>query len=61
MVTKVKDRKRAAGVTVMMSDQERQEVRKAAETAGLSLSVFVRLITLAAIRSGQTISTAKAA
>ena len=61
MISKVKDRKRAAGITVMMSEQERQEVRKAAEAAGLSQSVFVRLITLAAIRSGQTISTAKAA
>ena len=54
--------RRRAGVTVMLTEPERQELRKAADAAGLSLSVFVRLLTLAVIRRGETItSAAKAA
>ena len=61
MVAKAKDRKRAALVTVMMSEQERRKVRKAADAAGPPLSTFVRLLLMAAIRSGQTIKAAKGA
>jgi hypothetical protein len=53
--------KRPAGITVMVSSEERHEFRKAADQAGLPLSMFIRMIALAAVRSGQTIKAAKAA
>jgi hypothetical protein len=53
--------KRPAGITVMVSAEERQEFRMAADQAGLPLSMFIRMIALAAVRSGQTIKAAKAA
>jgi hypothetical protein len=46
---------------VMVSSEERHEFRKAADQAGLPLSMFIRMIALAAVRSGQTIKAAKAA
>ena len=45
----IRNRKRPSGVTVMLSAQERKEVGKAADAAGLSPSVFIRLITMSAI------------
>jgi hypothetical protein len=54
-------RKRPLVVAVQLDEREKAEMKGAADQAGLALSVFVRLITLAAIRSGQTISAAKAA
>ena len=40
---------------------ERQELQQAADAAGLSLSAFVRLLTIAAIRRGMTVTAGKAA
>ena len=54
-------RKRPVGVTIMVSVEERQEMRDAADQAELPLSMFLRLLTMAAIRRGETISTAQAA
>ena len=54
-------RKRPVGVTVMVSEEERQEMRDAADQAELPLSMFLRLLVMAAIRRGETISAAKAA
>jgi hypothetical protein len=53
-------RKRPLGVTIMVSEEERQEMRDAADQAELPLSMFLRLLVMAAIRRGETISTAKA-
>lgn len=60
-MTTIRNRKRPAGVTVMLTEQERKEVRKAADQAGLSLSVFIRLITMSALQRGETITRSKAA
>jgi hypothetical protein len=54
-------RKRPVGVTIMVSEEERQEMRDAADQAELPLSMFLRLLTMAAIRRGETIATAQAA
>jgi hypothetical protein len=54
-------RKRPVGVTIMVSEEERQQMRDAADQAELPLSVFLRLLVMAALRRGETISTAKAA
>jgi hypothetical protein len=51
-------RKRTLGVTVMVSEAERQAMRQAADQAELPLSVFLRLLVMAAIRSGQTVGLA---
>jgi hypothetical protein len=54
-------RKRTLGVTVMVSEVERQAMRQAADQAELPLSMFLRLLVMAAIRRGETVSAAKAA
>jgi hypothetical protein len=54
-------KKRTTGTTVMLSDQERKELRLAADQAGLPLSVFIRMVSVAAVRNGQTINVGKAA
>jgi hypothetical protein len=54
-------RKRALGVTVMVSEAERQAMRQAADQAELPLSMFLRLLIMAAIRRGETVGAAKAA
>jgi hypothetical protein len=54
-------RKRPVGVTIMVSEEERREMRDAADRAELPLSMFLRLLTMAAIRRGETIRTAQAA
>jgi hypothetical protein len=53
-------RKRFAHVRVMTTPTERKELQKAADAAGLALSTFVRLIAIAAVRKGETITSAKA-
>ena len=55
--TKPRSRRRPSGITVMVSAEERQEMRRAADQAEMPLSMFVRMITLAAIRRGETLST----
>jgi hypothetical protein len=57
----IRNRNRPSGVTVMLSEIEKKAVRKAADQAGLSLSVFIRLITMSAIQRGETITRSKAA
>jgi hypothetical protein len=49
-------RKRFADIRVMTTPTERKELQKAADAAGLALSVFIRLLALAAVRKGETIS-----
>ena len=44
----------------MLTNAERQEAKRAAERAGLPLSQFLRLITMSAIRSGQSINVGRA-
>jgi hypothetical protein len=61
MPAKVEDKRRRAVVTLMLTAAERQEARRAAEKAGLPLSQFLRLLTMAAIRRGETVGTARAA
>jgi hypothetical protein len=53
-------RKRTLGVTVMVSEAERQAKRQAADQAELPLSMFLRLLIMAAIRRGETVGAAKA-
>jgi hypothetical protein len=50
-------RKRPVGVTIMVSEEERQEMRDAADQAELPLSMFLRLLTMAAIRRGVSVLT----
>ena len=54
-------RKRSADIRVMATPEERRELQKGADAAGLALSVFIRLLALAAVRRGETITSAKAA
>ena len=49
-------RKRSADIRVMTTAVERKELQKAADAAGLALAVFIRLLALAAVRKGETIS-----
>jgi hypothetical protein len=49
-------RKPFADIRVMTTPTERKELQKAADAAGLALSVFIRLLALAAVRKGETIS-----
>lgn len=60
MPIKAERRKRRSVVTLMLTAEERQEMRKAADAAGLPLSMFLRLLAMAAIRRGETVG-AKAA
>jgi uncharacterized protein (DUF1778 family) len=53
-------RKRFADIRVMTTPDERRELQRAADAAGLALSVFVRVIAIAAVRKGETITSAKA-
>jgi hypothetical protein len=60
MSAKTDDLKRRASVSLMLTNAERQEAKRAAERAGLPLSQFLRLITMSAIRSGQSINVGRA-
>ena len=42
--------KRPKHVPLMLSDAEKSELRKAADTAGMALSVFIRVTALEAAR-----------
>lgn len=44
-------RKRSNHLPVMLSDEEKIELRQAADRAGLALSVFIRVVALEAARS----------
>ncbi len=57
----VRNRKRPSGLTVMLTVEERREMQKAADEAGLALSVFIRLLAINAVKRGETVGTAKAA
>jgi hypothetical protein len=50
--------KRPKGLTLALTDQERQDFGKAADEAGLPLSVFIRLLAVNALKSGQTVGMA---
>jgi hypothetical protein len=54
------NRKRAAALTVMLTDQERQQLNREAEKAGVAPSLFMRVMTFAAIKRGETLTSAKA-
>jgi hypothetical protein len=58
--TTMQKRKRFADIRVMATEAERRELQKAADAAGLALSTFVRLLSLAAVRKGETITSAEA-
>jgi hypothetical protein len=45
-------RNRPHAIRVMVSQQERAELRKAAERAAMPMSVYVRAMALAAARTG---------
>jgi hypothetical protein len=61
MPSRIDDKRRRAVVTLMFTESERQEVRRAAEKAGLPLSQFLRLLTMAALRRGETVGASRAA
>jgi hypothetical protein len=44
------DRKRTASVQIMLTDDEREEIRNAAFQVGMAISVFVRVMALEAAR-----------
>jgi hypothetical protein len=48
-------RKRPNIVAVQLDDEEKGELRQAADQAGVPLSVFVRMIALAAVRRGELV------
>jgi hypothetical protein len=49
-------------LALQLTGQEKDEMRKAANRAGMPMSVFVRPLTMAAIRKGDTVvTTVKAA
>jgi hypothetical protein len=48
-------RKRPFVIAVQVDERERQELRQAADQAGVPLSVFVRMIALAAVRRGELV------
>ena len=48
-------RKRPNIVAVQLDDGEKGELRQAADQAGVPLSVFVRMIALAAVRRGELV------
>ena len=47
-------RKRPNNFPVMLSDAEKAELRKAADNAGMALSVFIRVMALEAARRRET-------
>ena len=51
----VRNRKRRTGITVMLTEQERQELQKAADASGLALSVFIRVLAVTVLRRGETV------
>jgi hypothetical protein len=53
-----RQKKRTKGLTLTLSDKERQDFGKAADEAGLPLSVFIRLLAVNALKSGQTVGMA---
>lgn len=57
----IRNKKRPKGLTLMLSEEERQALLKAADEAGLPLSVFIRLLAVNALKRGETVGTAKAA
>jgi hypothetical protein len=57
----MRSKQRTKGLTLSLSDRERQEFAKAADEAGLPLSVFIRLLAVNALKRGETVTTAKAA
>jgi hypothetical protein len=48
-------RRRPFVIAVQVDERERQELRRAADQAGAPLSVFVRMISLAAVRRGEVV------
>ena len=60
-MTKTTKKRRRAGITVTVTDEERAELRQAADKAGLALSIFVRVLLVNAVRRGDTVGTARAA
>lgn len=48
-------RKRPNIVAVQLDDGEKRELREAADQAGVPPSVFVRMISLAAVRRGELV------
>ncbi len=53
-------KKRPLIVAVALKEQERQELKEAADRAGMALSVLIRAIALTAVRRGELVIDAAA-
>jgi hypothetical protein len=49
-------RKRGACVTLMLTVEEREQLRAAAKQADMPLSVFLRLLVMMALKRGETLA-----